>query len=94
LGLAAFDHLSPSESDGQSESHPAPRRQFPSVEYETSVKTLDSISYGNGISIVRPLFGDFEKLLALIVRDRDARPRNTVIGKLAVFVGLGHAALL
>jgi hypothetical protein len=33
-------------------------------------------------------------LLALIVRDRDARPHNAVIGKLAVFVGLGHAALL
>src|SRR6516162_10483847 len=29
-----------------------------------------------------------------MVRDRDARPRNAVIGKLAVFVGLGHAALL
>jgi hypothetical protein len=30
---------SPSESDGQSESHHAHRRQFPSVEYETSIKT-------------------------------------------------------
>src|SRR5260370_2687886 len=50
LGLAAFDHLSPSESDGQSESHHAHRRQFPSVEYETTVKTFDSISYGSGIS--------------------------------------------
>src|SRR5262249_31325481 len=49
LALAAFDHLSPSESDGQSESHHAPRRQFPSVEYETTIKTLDSISYGSGI---------------------------------------------
>src|SRR5262245_40404493 len=38
----ALPHLiicSPSESDGQSESHHAHRRQFPSVEYETSIKT-------------------------------------------------------
>src|SRR5947209_936821 len=39
LGLAAFDHLSPSESDGQSESHHAPRRQFPSVSDKITVKT-------------------------------------------------------
>ena len=37
-------------------------------------------------------FGEFEKLLALIVRGRDARPHDAVIGKLAVFVGLGHGA--
>src|SRR6266404_1492036 len=42
LGLAAFDHLFPSESDGQSESHHAPRRQFPSVEYETSKTSIQS----------------------------------------------------
>src|SRR5262245_54598425 len=54
LALAAFDHLSPSESDGQSESHHAPRRQFPSVEYETTIKTLDSISYGSGIRYQQP----------------------------------------
>src|SRR5262249_28342328 len=40
---------SPSESDGQSESHHAHRRQFPSVEDATQRKTLDSISYGSGI---------------------------------------------
>src|SRR5262249_18965970 len=40
---------SPSESDGQSESHHAHRRQFPSVEDETQRKTLDSISYGSGM---------------------------------------------
>jgi hypothetical protein len=54
----ALPHLiicSPSESDGQSESHHAHRRQFPSVEYETSVKTLDSISYGRGIRSLRRL---------------------------------------
>src|SRR5262249_52421765 len=48
----ALPHLiicSPSESDGQSESHLAHRRQFPSVEDETQRKTLDSISYGSGI---------------------------------------------
>jgi hypothetical protein len=33
-------------------------------------------------------------LLALIVRGRDARPNDAVIRNLAVFVGLGHAALL
>jgi hypothetical protein len=40
------------------------------------------------------LDGEFEKLLALIVRGRDARPHDAVVGKLAVVVGLGHAALL
>jgi hypothetical protein len=33
-------------------------------------------------------------LLALIVGGRSARPHEAVIGKLAVFVGLGHGALL
>src|SRR5262249_30931026 len=42
---------SPSESDGQSESHHAHRRQFPSVEDPTQRKTLDSISYGSGIRL-------------------------------------------
>jgi hypothetical protein len=34
------------------------------------------------------------KLLALIVRGRDARQHDAVIRKLAIFVRLGHAALL
>src|SRR5258708_5088446 len=41
LRIWALPHLiicSPSESDGQSESHHTHRRQFPSVEYETSIK--------------------------------------------------------
>src|ERR1700757_3032418 len=42
LGLVAFDHLFPSESDGQSESHHARRRQFPSVEYETNKTSIQS----------------------------------------------------
>src|SRR5262249_24114969 len=33
--------------------HHAHRRQFPSVEYETSVKTLESISYGSGMRLAR-----------------------------------------
>src|SRR5262249_17231262 len=53
LGLAAFDHLFPLRIRWSERITPSHRRQFPSVEYETSVKTLDSISYGSGI---RPHF--------------------------------------
>ena len=87
----ALPHLiicSPSESDGQSESHHAHRRQFPSVEYETSVKTLDSISYGSGMrwalsmfrtSIMAPLIIAFFSIAAFAEDARQFTCSGTMI---------------